>query len=495
MVTWRSLVLLLTLTTACAPLPGEEDFLEEELELEPSSGQPVPKRRPCVPVASLLADIRSGAVGSRPRELVIVDGALFFTAEDGMSGRELWSSGGTHGTATSRLKDVRPGAATSNPRRLTRAGDKLFFTADDGVHGRELWVSDGTAAGTVMVRDILPGSFGSAPDHLVAFEDILYFAANDGVNGTELWRSDGTVQGTFLVEDLYPGRDVSMPSLPGSSSPRRLIRAGDALYFVAQVGRTLHLWRSTGEPGATSVFSAPEGAFLSSLTPAGPDLFFLVDYGAGEASLWWTHRGPARPLRFFSGTYPHELVAVGRRLFFSAGGGADGLAGALEGEELWSSNGTVAGTVRVKDIRPGALGSSPSALTVMRGRVYFTAEDGYRGRELWVSDGTARGTALVDDLEPGTGSSSPRELTAVSGSLFFSAETAGRGFEPWMSDGTEAGTLPLAELAPGPASSNPAGFVRSGSEVYFTAASPEYGEELWTLPLNSGFKCSERVLE
>ena len=37
------------------------------------------------------------------------------------------------------------------------SGATLFFTADDGIHGRELWKSDGTEAGTVLVKDIDPG--------------------------------------------------------------------------------------------------------------------------------------------------------------------------------------------------------------------------------------------------------------------------------------------------------------------------------------------------
>jgi ELWxxDGT repeat protein len=494
MATWRSLVLLLTLSTACGPAP-EEGSLEEEQSPLSVSDQVVPRGKTCAPVPSLLADIRPGTVGSRPRELVLAGGELFFTAEDGVSGRELWKSSGSHGSGTWRVKDVRPGSATSNPRRLTAVGDKLFFTAEDGVHGRELWVSDGTTVGTTMVKDILPGGFGSAPDYLLAFEGVLYFAANDGVHGTELWRSDGTAQGTFMVEDLYPGDDVSQPGRPGSSSPRRLVQAGDVFYFVAQSGNTLHLWRSAGEPGAASVFFANANAFLFSLTAVGPELYFLVDYGDGEASLWWTKNAPARPLRFFPGLYPNELVAVGKRLFFSASEGTEDLQNTVDGEELWVSNGTVAGTVKVKDIRVGSQGSAPSGLTAMNGYVYFAADDGVRGRELWFSDGTAKGTGLVAELMPGSAGSSPQELTAIAGSLFFSAETPSRGRELWMSDGTSSGTVALAELVPGSASSTPLGFVRSGSEIFFTATHASRGEELWVLPFRSGFKCPERSFE
>jgi ELWxxDGT repeat protein len=37
-----------------------------------------------------------------------------------------------------------------------RVGDTLYFAADDGSHGTELWRTDGTRAGTWLVKDINP---------------------------------------------------------------------------------------------------------------------------------------------------------------------------------------------------------------------------------------------------------------------------------------------------------------------------------------------------
>jgi len=40
---------------------------------------------------------------------------------------------------------------------LRQLNGKLYFNANDGVHGRELWATDGTEAGTQLVKDISPG--------------------------------------------------------------------------------------------------------------------------------------------------------------------------------------------------------------------------------------------------------------------------------------------------------------------------------------------------
>ena len=83
-------------------------------------------------------------------------------------------------------------------------GGTLFFTADDGTHGRELWRSDGSRAGTVLVKDIDPDGNGREPYSLTGAGGTLFFTADDGTHGQELWKSDGTRAGTVLVKDIIP---------------------------------------------------------------------------------------------------------------------------------------------------------------------------------------------------------------------------------------------------------------------------------------------------
>jgi trimeric autotransporter adhesin len=63
--------------------------------------------------------------------------------------------------AVSLLKDINPGSASSNPQFLTDVSGTLYFSANDGTHGTELWKYDGT--NTTLVADINPGTASSNP--------------------------------------------------------------------------------------------------------------------------------------------------------------------------------------------------------------------------------------------------------------------------------------------------------------------------------------------
>ena len=124
------------------------------------------------------------------------------------------------------VKDINSGGGSSFPTYLTAVGNTLYFQANDGTHGNELWKSDGTATGTVMVKDINSGSSSSSLYELTAVGSTLYFRANDGTNGRELWKSDGTASGTAMVKDIYSGST--------SSSPYYLTALGNTCLFLSR---------------------------------------------------------------------------------------------------------------------------------------------------------------------------------------------------------------------------------------------------------------------
>ncbi len=65
----------------------------------------------------------------------------------------------------------------------------------------------------------------------------------------------------------------------------------------------------------------------------------------------------------------------------------------------------------------------------MNGTVYFQASDGSSGYELWKSDGTSAGTVLVRDIRPGATGANPSFLTNVNGTLYFQASDGSSGIE------------------------------------------------------------------
>ncbi|WP_183101114.1 ELWxxDGT repeat protein [Nocardioides pelophilus] len=365
---------------------------------------------------TLVKDLQPGpGGGGHIYDLTPVGGLVYFSAYGADKGRELWRSDGSPG-GTVLIKDIAT-EGSSNPLELTNLDGILYFIARDDVHGFELWRSDGTRSGTRLVKDIVAGPFGSEPDYLTAFDGRLFFTADDGSGDRDLWKSDGTSAGTVLVKDIGPNDGHYGET---KYQPSQLTPVGGELFFVAD--DDVHgpgLWKTDG---------SPRGTVLVKDTTPGND-----------------------PTGYFD--HPIELVRVRNRLFFAAHD--------QNGEELWVSDGTSAGTRMVKDIHPGP-GSGLAGttdprwlpnLTAVGDDLFFTADDDVHGRELWKTDGTANGTVRLSLLPDSPRYSyylphqvPVRKLTRVGSTLYFIGRDHTRGQQIWSSDGTRAGTVRVTNL-------------------------------------------------
>ena len=177
---------------------------------------------------------------SNPKYLVKTTTCMYFQANDGIHGTELWRSDGSP-SGTYLLKDIKPGPESSNPSYLI----EYYFQADDGLYGAELWVTDGTFANTYRLK---VGSGGSHPAYLTRFTPgwrstvfhpwKLYFTANTEVYGrTQIWISDGTSAGTYRALSDSGPRDIDIDNIAlDRMMPASMGELSHTLYFPAREG-------------------------------------------------------------------------------------------------------------------------------------------------------------------------------------------------------------------------------------------------------------------
>ena len=108
------------------------------------------------------------------------------------------------------------------------------------------------------------------------------------------------------------------------------------------------------------------------------------------------------------------------------------------------TDGTVEGTRLLKDINPE--GPTQDAqftvvLTVVDGVAYLDVDDGVHGHQIWISDGTPEGTVRVSDFKPsGFHPYSTYYAGTLDDVVYFYANDRVHGTELWRTDGTRAGT-------------------------------------------------------
>jgi ELWxxDGT repeat protein len=103
----------------------------------------------------------------------------------------------------------------------------------------------------------------------------------------------------------------------------------------------------------------------------------------------------------------------------------------------------------LKDINTGTASASPAEFTLLGTNLIFRAYDVTNGVELWTTDGTFAGTTLLKDIYAGANSSFPYFFYKMGSNLYFSGTDAANGSELWKTDGTAAGTTLVKDINPG----------------------------------------------
>ncbi len=412
--------------------------------------------------------------GSDPQFQPFRDGALFATSSaPGHS--EVWASDGTPG-GTLPLQEpsgdfqrfFQGFLGSGNPVQLFT----VYRQRNDGdpKAGTELWRTDGTPRGTRSLA-VLP----SFVESWLSWNGGVVFVSNRLPEDCSLWRSDGTAAGTrqtfrqpggltcpfglialgsrFLffslaldatgtpagqvfLSDGTPAGTRRIASFAGRTFGLQPVEIEGTVYFQLLSDTSAELWRTDGTPAGTRLALPLSG--VSDLHVFRGSLYLTAalseEPDGGRGLFRVSPRGDpillARILRYsaYSIYQPLQLAPAGDRLLF--------LFGDIESDaELWATDGTPAGTGRIRRFQPFPADPipEPDPLVSAGNRVFFAAGDGIHGRELWESDGTPEGTRMVTDLAPGgyTSILSPSALAVSNGYLFFAADNGQTGVEPW----------------------------------------------------------------
>ena len=489
--------------------------------------------------------------GDDPKQLTNIDGKLYFSAKSEL-GRELWVADGTNANL---VEDINQGTGSSSPANFTAIENQhkgnietqLFFTADDGERGIELWSLDLAKNSSKPQRydDILDGPTSSEPRQLINAEQRLYFTADDGESGRELWALGVTIQGpsgstdgestaavqveeqtkkvfeyssdSYVAWSLNGGDDSDLFTInkkgwlkfneePYYDSPvdsnrdniyqvrirakdQRLGTTSDQLVDIEVTQLNGGTDQGNGTDGDGENNSDGEGNLLTSRMvkninsgqkSSNPShltshideaLLFAADNDKKGIELW-SSKGDKKTTSLLKdikkgseGSNPSEFTTHDSLAYFSADDGK-------KGQELWVTNGKRSGTKLASDINPGAAGSFPSDFLFVDQRLFFGANDGQHGRELWSYSTKHQTSSLVLDIQTKANiGSNPGELTNFNGQIMFAADDQIYGRELWISDGTGPGTRLLDDLNPGGLSSNPSHLCVLNGKLYFTAES------------------------
>ncbi|MEX2231396.1 MAG: PA14 domain-containing protein [Cyclobacteriaceae bacterium] len=283
---------------------------------------------------------------------------------------------------------------------------------------------------------------------------------------------------------------AQITEIPGNSTNFITIR--ELVYFTAGSA----LWRTDGTASGTFELGSgfefnSRNQFRSSIGNSSAVYFTNLQQSGLNGKwkeLWRSDGTPAGTVRVHtSADYDVRILgSTVNGLIFTASDPATGL-------EVHIANGT--SSELIKDINPGPTDGYVDRGDNLGQRVIFAANDGTHGTELWITS-ASEGASMLKDINPGPGdgfvSSPGAEIGYVAeGGVFvdnqtlyyFTGNDPSSGKEPWVSNGTSSGTQLLKNVVPGSGSPGPIEFKVSNNMVtYFMVYSADRSEttaDLW----------------
>jgi ELWxxDGT repeat protein len=364
----------------------------------------------------MVADINSG-VWDSIGPIIVVGTRLFFTADDGTNGDEMWTHETTNDSAWM-VADIKTNSG-SDPADYIAIGTRIFFAATNDSNDRELWAHEMSNNSTWRVADINSGG-NANPYPLSALGTRLFFNADDGTNGSELWAHEMTNDSTWMVADINTG---------GSSNIDDGIVVGTRFYFNANDGGT---------------------------TCSGGDLWA---YEATNESIWKVedsnNGGP---------NCPGSFISMGTRIYFAS---TDGNASS----EIWAHETTNETTWKATDVSVSPLNwgyHTPIHLTAIGSQIIFTIKTSPTVQTLWIHDTTNETTwnaSLIDIAWSVVG----LPFANVGTRLFFQIDTASNGDELGAFEITNESIWMVDDIVSGSGSGLPSYIVTVGPHLFFPA--------------------------
>lgn len=487
---------------------------------------------------NLIKDINTADASSDPKEFVTINNKTYFTANDGMTGYELWVTDGTE-AGTKLVKDIVRGADHTYITGMTNLNGTLLFLSFYN-SSYSIYKSDGTDAGTIKLADIGSDIF------IDGYTDISFVISNNNaylLQGGNLWKTDGTVAGTVKL-----GSNFNNSAFTYSYTTLQGVDFNGTLYFVSNHSTGDGLWKTDGTVAGTQlvkkmnlnrtynltrinmplVFNS-KIYFLTATVENGSELWVSDGTGQGTQIVKDIYVNPSFDPSDLNGAF--ELNKTSTSLYFV--GRSD-----YQSFKLWKSDGTAAGTIAVDGTSIGyypnrANGSqfennqfrgfefrnrfyyfyrtTPSNQAVLSDDVskantavtlfanaltdnkirysfaqldtllYLKYDNSNGGEEVWVNNGSGNtGYRSLKDIwrEYGIGSS-PRNFHRAGNIVFFSAISKNSGRELWKTDGTEAGTILVKNINLKSENASISQLNKFGNSLLFLAYDDNNGTEIW----------------